>query len=86
MPSSRRRFRDVPVDASVDVECPRCLGDASCYVTYGIVDSIDCAHGCHTRYSADERAAVEQAATDAAETARHELDFSHLHRCGADGR
>jgi hypothetical protein len=84
MPRNPRRFRDVPVDASVTCECPRCGDDVSCYVSYGLVETIECASDCHTRYSADERAAVEQAATDAAETVRHELDFSHLHRCGHD--
>jgi hypothetical protein len=82
------RRQDVPVDASVVVTCPVCDDDngVTAYVAYGLVDHVRCAAGCHTRYSADERALVEEAAKDAANTELHELEFSHLYRCGADAR
>jgi hypothetical protein len=66
----------------VNVDCPICSDDVTCYVHQGHVEHLACANGCHTRYSDDERADVEQAAKDMADTARNELEFGHLELCG----
>jgi hypothetical protein len=79
------RRQDVPVDASVRIDCVRCdAADVYAYVAYGIPDYIECRFGCHLKYSADERAEMEERAKDAATDALHELEFSHLYLCGAD--
>lgn len=65
----------VPVDVTVNVDCPACDSDVVCYVAYGIVESTKCVNGCHRNYSDDERALVEQAAKDAAESERGEIEF-----------
>lgn len=79
---SRHHRRQVPDDVTVNVDCPVCDDDVTCYVMQGHVDHIRCANGCHVRYSDDERALVVEAAKDAADTARNELEFEHLYRCG----
>ena len=85
MPRNHRQH--IPVDASVTCTCPVCDDDGVlCYVSYGDVESMECPNGCHRDYSDDERALVEQAAKNAANTELHELEFRHTHRCGADER
>lgn len=73
MPRNHRQH--IPVDASVTVDCPRCLCDVDCYVMYGLVESMECANDCHTHYTDDQRASVEALAKNAAESELHELEF-----------
>jgi hypothetical protein len=79
-----RRSRHVPDDVTITVDCPVCDCDVSAYVNQGHVSDIECVNGCQSDYSDDQRATVDQAAKDAADTARHDLEFEHRHRCGYD--
>lgn len=78
--------RHVPDDVTVEVDCPVDDARVCCYVMQGHVEHISCEFGCEKFYTDDERALVEEAAKDAADTARNELEFEHLYRCGADNR
>ena len=63
-------FRPRNPEAYPVVECPRCSEPITVRLMYGLFEEVmePCGSGCHTRFTSDEWAALEQAARDAAES------------------